>query len=81
MNTGVCGNGVWEAKEECDCGGADACANQICCNTNCTLVPGAACADNNTACCENCQIRTGSLAKATVCRQVAGECDVAEYCE
>ncbi|XP_044516785.1 disintegrin and metalloproteinase domain-containing protein 2-like [Gracilinanus agilis] len=70
----VCGNGVLEADEECDCGFLKACT--VCCRAwNCKLIAGKACAHGE--CCENCQFR----AKGTKCRNpIDLECDLPEYC-
>lgn len=52
----ICGNGIREGSEECDCGSAnpEECrANDPCCVPgNCTLLPGMACSVKWDACCE-----------------------------
>ena len=52
----VCGNGIKEPGEECDCGDAESCAKDPCCGTDCKLKPGARCSDFNDACCRNCKV-------------------------
>uniref|UniRef100_A0A667X2P5 ADAM metallopeptidase domain 8a n=1 Tax=Myripristis murdjan TaxID=586833 RepID=A0A667X2P5_9TELE len=70
----VCGNAFLEPGEECDCGTVEECKNPCCNATTCKLKAGAQCAQGE--CCHNCQLRpTG-----TMCRQRAGDCDLAEYC-
>ncbi|CAG11898.1 unnamed protein product [Tetraodon nigroviridis] len=51
----VCGNGLVEQGEECDCGSPVECAREggACCN-NCTLTQGSKC--SNGLCCNDCQV-------------------------
>jgi len=54
----MCGNGLKEDGEECDCGNAAECANDQCCDgTTCKLKPGALCSDKNDDCCHGCKIK------------------------
>uniref|UniRef100_G1TZR0 ADAM metallopeptidase domain 20 n=1 Tax=Oryctolagus cuniculus TaxID=9986 RepID=G1TZR0_RABIT len=69
-----CGNGIIEEEEECDCGSLESCTEDPCCSTNCTLVPGAACAFGN--CCRDCQL----VPSGQVCRKQSNECDLPEWC-
>jgi hypothetical protein len=72
-----CGNGIVEEGEECDCGGAQGCGNDACCDaTTCKFKNGAVCDDANDNCCANCQFS----ASGTVCRPSTGPCDVEEKC-
>ncbi|KAJ2884395.1 hypothetical protein FB639_001965, partial [Coemansia asiatica] len=78
LSTGMCGNGIKEDGEECDCGTSDECKNDPCCDAStCKLKSGAACADSNDLCCSQCQVRS----KGTVCRAKYSECDIAEICD
>uniref|UniRef100_G1TZ32 Disintegrin and metalloproteinase domain-containing protein 20-like n=1 Tax=Oryctolagus cuniculus TaxID=9986 RepID=G1TZ32_RABIT len=70
----LCGNGVVEENEQCDCGTFQMCTQDPCCLTNCTLRPGAACGFG--LCCKNCQFR----ASGEVCREKDNECDLPEWC-
>ncbi|XP_066839709.1 disintegrin and metalloproteinase domain-containing protein 32-like isoform X4 [Anser cygnoides] len=71
----VCGNGVMEHGEQCDCGSVAACAVDKCCTSQCKLKPGVKCSSGR--CCENCQFK----AKNSLCRPPADvQCDLAEYC-
>jgi len=73
----ICGNGLKEAGEDCDCGSADDCANDPCCDgTTCKFKGTAVCDDMNDDCCSNCQLRPAGQ----ICRQAISECDVQEVC-
>ncbi|XP_072179295.1 disintegrin and metalloproteinase domain-containing protein 11-like [Diadema setosum] len=68
----LCGNGIVEAGEDCDCTGSNVCSE--CCR-NCTLVDGAQCA-GGPCCSEECRfVDAGSR-----CRDQRSACDIAEYC-
>jgi hypothetical protein len=72
----VCGNGIQEDGEACDCGSSQECTNQ-CCNANtCQLASNAECSSGT--CCDiaACQLRP----YGTQCRATSGSCDIAEYC-
>ncbi|XP_021230389.1 disintegrin and metalloproteinase domain-containing protein 32-like [Numida meleagris] len=70
-----CGNGVVEHGEQCDCGGAAACAKDACCTAQCKLKPGTKCSLG--PCCEKCQFK----APNTPCRPPAdAQCDLPEFC-
>ncbi|KAK1343037.1 hypothetical protein QTO34_015807, partial [Cnephaeus nilssonii] len=69
-----CGNSVVEEGEECDCGALHLCMKDPCCESDCTLSPGAACALGG--CCKDCQI----LPTGEVCRQEENDCDLPEWC-
>lgn len=72
-----CGNGIVEEGEECDCGDAEACADDPCCDgTTCKFASGAVCDDANEDCCQNCQFS----AQGTVCRASTSSCDPQETC-
>ncbi|XP_014811435.1 PREDICTED: disintegrin and metalloproteinase domain-containing protein 32-like [Calidris pugnax] len=71
----VCGNGVVEPGEQCDCGAAEACALDTCCTPRCKFKPGMQCSLG--LCCENCQFKR----KNSPCRPAAdAQCDLAEFC-
>ncbi|XP_069872090.1 disintegrin and metalloproteinase domain-containing protein 20-like [Dipodomys merriami] len=70
----LCGNGVVEDDEECDCGSLKTCVTDPCCFENCTLKAGAKCAFG--LCCRNCQF----LPLGQVCRAKNGVCDLPEWC-
>lgn len=54
----VCGNGILEEGEECDCGSEEDCKKSPCCTSGCKLKQNAECSDENHACCNNCKIRS-----------------------
>uniref|UniRef100_H3DLX2 ADAM metallopeptidase domain 22 n=1 Tax=Tetraodon nigroviridis TaxID=99883 RepID=H3DLX2_TETNG len=71
----VCGNGLVEQGEECDCGSPVECAREggACCN-NCTLTQGSKC--SNGLCCNDCQMEFNGV----VCRDAVNDCDISENC-
>ena len=72
-----CGNGIVEEGEDCDCGGAESCGNNSCCDAKtCKFKNNAVCDDSNEDCCRNCQFAAAN----TVCRASTGVCDPAEKC-
>ncbi|KAJ1913970.1 hypothetical protein IWQ60_008998 [Tieghemiomyces parasiticus] len=80
LGTAMCGNGIREDGEECDCGTADTCAKDRCCDgSTCKLKSGAACSASNALCCDGatCQVRPANV----TCRAKYSECDVAEVCD
>ncbi|KAJ1981364.1 hypothetical protein H4R35_000755 [Dimargaris xerosporica] len=78
LGEAMCGNGIKEKGEECDCGTPDECENDPCCDgKTCKLAKGAACSDSNDLCCAKCQVKAAN----TVCRAQYSECDVEEVCD
>lgn len=85
LNTGlrsVCGNGIVEEGEECDCPNKDCDGKDACCDgATCRLVAGATCSaiEGDGGCCDpaTCVARSA----AHVCRPAANECDLAESCD
>ncbi|OWP02337.1 ADAM family of metalloprotease ADM-B [Marssonina coronariae] len=73
-----CGNGIVESGEDCDCGGADGCGTNACCEpTTCKFKSTAVCDPSNEDCCTgSCQFASNG----TVCRESTGTCDPAETC-
>ena len=73
----VCGNGIVEEGEECDCGGTSQCGDNACCDAStCKFKTGAVCDDSNEDCCRDCQFASSD----TVCRASQGPCDPQETC-
>ncbi|NWW87503.1 ADA32 protein, partial [Rhynochetos jubatus] len=71
----VCGNGVVEPGEQCDCGAAKACLKDKCCTTTCRFKPGLKCSSG--ICCSECKFKQ----KGARCRPAAdAQCDLAEFC-
>ena len=71
----VCGNGIREGDEVCDCGSEQECTDPCCNAATCQLASGAQCSAG--ACCTStCQF----VSYGTECRAASGECDIAEYC-
>ncbi|XP_077569691.1 disintegrin and metalloproteinase domain-containing protein 10 [Stigmatopora nigra] len=79
----ICGNGLVEEGEECDCGYSDQCTNDCCYNANeeagkrCKLQPGKSCSPSQGPCCtELCSFKDqlNSCSKETECAY-EGMCD------
>lgn len=77
----VCGNGIREQGEECDCGSDDCTAlNDSCCNgSTCKLMAGATCSSRD-ACCDASTCAPFSASLNRVCRAAISPCDFAEVC-
>ena len=71
----VCGNGIREGDEICDCGSAQECTDPCCDAATCQLASGAQCRAGP-CCTSTCQFES----YGTECRAALGECDIAEYC-
>ncbi|XP_049487433.1 A disintegrin and metallopeptidase domain 3-like isoform X3 [Panthera uncia] len=73
----LCGNGILEPPEECDCGPSQPCKFEKCCDTeHCTLIEPAECGTG--PCCDK---NTCLLSvKGTMCRQSQDLCDFPEFC-
>jgi hypothetical protein len=75
----VCRDGFvsYNAGEECDCGAADCSVLDPCCDgTTCRLKAGQDCSSKDVCCDNSCKFESAN----TVCRQVAGECDIIDFC-
>ena len=60
-NAAVCGNGIVETGEKCDCGFPEQCTDSCCNSTSCQLVAGVDCSPSQGACCEtSCTFSTTS---------------------
>ena len=71
----VCGNGIREGNEVCDCGSQAECTDSCCNAATCQLAAGAVCSAGS-CCSSTCQFRS----QGTVCRAALGECDIVETC-
>ncbi|XP_055874028.1 disintegrin and metalloproteinase domain-containing protein 9-like isoform X1 [Biomphalaria glabrata] len=73
----ICGNGLKEDGEDCDCGLKQDCANRCCNATSCKMFSAAQCASG--MCCDfdSCKVKEAS----TMCRAPTGECDLGEFCD
>ncbi|NWI86478.1 ADA32 protein, partial [Pitta sordida] len=71
----VCGNGVVERGEQCDCGTAEECLKDRCCTKTCRFKPGVKCSSG--LCCRGCHFKR----KFALCRPAADtQCDLPEFC-
>src|SRR3569833_3078384 len=72
------GNGSVESGEDCDCGGAQGCGNNPCCDPKtCKFTSGSVCDFSNEECCtQQCKL----AGNGTVCRPSTGQCDPQEVC-
>ncbi|XP_037382000.1 disintegrin and metalloproteinase domain-containing protein 5-like [Talpa occidentalis] len=76
MNS-ICGNGILETGEQCDCGTIENCTHKSCCDaTVCALKNNAECGSGE-CCNKDCKVKPIGV----MCRQSFDkECDFAEYC-
>ncbi|XP_065665338.1 adhesion G protein-coupled receptor L4-like isoform X2 [Hydra vulgaris] len=77
----ICGNGIREDDEQCDCGTLEMCRRNEdhCCEPeNCILKVDAQCSHiSNPDCCQpNCYFKR----QGTLCRDKVNKCDIVEYC-
>lgn len=75
----ICGNGIREFEEECDCGNEEQCKSDACCQSNCKLKPGAQCSDKNDVCCSQCKIIPAEQQK--ICLSKHGDCQIDSICD
>ncbi|KAF9582642.1 hypothetical protein BGW38_010939 [Lunasporangiospora selenospora] len=77
LGMNICGNGLKEEGEECDCGSPAECAKDPCCDgATCKLKNGSVCDDLSDGCCQGCKFKTAGA----VCRPAASGCDIEEVC-
>ncbi|XP_065193730.1 neurogenic locus notch homolog protein 1-like [Sycon ciliatum] len=74
----VCGNGVTEAGEDCDCGPVANCTNPCCNASVCRLSTGSQCAEGMCCNTDTCQL----LGSGTMCRDAVldDRCDLDDFC-
>ena len=76
----LCGNGIREEGEDCDCYGNDCTGIDASCDAStCKFLPGKSCSQLHDLCCNSDQ--TGVAASGTVCRAASGSCDLPETCD
>nr|XP_020731975.1 disintegrin and metalloproteinase domain-containing protein 18 isoform X2 [Odocoileus virginianus texanus] len=77
QNQSVCGNGILEMHEECDCGSEQECQFKDCCDYNICKLKGLVECASGSCCTSKCEISVAG----TPCRKsVDPECDFTEYC-
>lgn len=74
VNVAICGNGILEEGEQCDCGLPEECTSKCCVAATCKFTSGSTCAQGS--CCNNCQIKVSG----TSCRGSINSCDLPEFC-
>ena len=77
----VCGNGIKEGDEECDCG--DECEDDKCCGPDCKLRAGSSCSDKNDPCCRSCQLIAESenyVCNGSSTEGASSSCRLESYC-
>ena len=74
----VCGDGIREAGEACDCGGHPCALVDPCCDgATCQLIPSAPCSSQHDACCT---AQCGYQPSGFECRAAQTVCDLTEIC-
>ncbi|XP_052018833.1 disintegrin and metalloproteinase domain-containing protein 5-like [Apodemus sylvaticus] len=72
----ICGNGIMEMNEQCDCGTLKNCTHRKCCDPmSCRLKPKAICGSGE-CCSQDCVLKPVDA----LCRPAVDECDFVEYC-
>uniref|UniRef100_F1RZL6 Disintegrin and metalloproteinase domain-containing protein 5-like n=1 Tax=Sus scrofa TaxID=9823 RepID=F1RZL6_PIG len=72
----ICGNGILEQGEQCDCGTLENCTHKHCCDPRtCRRKRNKQCGSGE-CCTQDCKIRPANV----ICRKSADECDFIEYC-
>ena len=75
----VCGDGLVQGREQCDCPQNDCEGVDPCCDgTTCRLKAGAKCSPSSGECCD--AATCAPKPKGSVCRPSTGPCDVADVC-
>uniref|UniRef100_A0A8C6AND0 ADAM metallopeptidase domain 18 n=1 Tax=Monodon monoceros TaxID=40151 RepID=A0A8C6AND0_MONMO len=77
QNQSVCGNGILEPQEECDCDSEQECQFKNCCDYNTCKLKGSVKCGSGSCCTSKCEMSVAG----TPCRKsVDQECDFTEYC-
>ncbi|XP_048648824.1 disintegrin and metalloproteinase domain-containing protein 18 isoform X10 [Marmota marmota marmota] len=76
-NKPVCGNGILESNEECDCGNEEECQFKKCCNFKTCKLKGSVKCGSGPCCTSKCEF---SVAGAPCRKSTDQECDFTEYC-
>uniref|UniRef100_A0A8D2JQN2 Disintegrin and metalloproteinase domain-containing protein 2 n=1 Tax=Sciurus vulgaris TaxID=55149 RepID=A0A8D2JQN2_SCIVU len=77
QNQPVCGNGILEPNEECDCGNEEECQFKKCCDYKTCKLKGPVKCGSGPCCTSNCEF---SVAGIPCRKSVDQECDFTEYC-
>ncbi|XP_069429046.1 disintegrin and metalloproteinase domain-containing protein 5-like [Ovis canadensis] len=72
----VCGNGIVEAGEQCDCGTERTCTHPGCCDARLCIKKNDAVCGSGECCSSSCKIKPVN----TLCRKAVDECDFEEFC-
>ncbi|XP_059537205.1 disintegrin and metalloproteinase domain-containing protein 5-like [Myotis daubentonii] len=73
----VCGNGILEKGEQCDCGLAKNCTHKKCCDPTSCRFKGRVVCGSGECCTQSCKLKPGG----NICRkQYDEDCDFLEYC-
>ncbi|XP_075413335.1 disintegrin and metalloproteinase domain-containing protein 18-like [Tenrec ecaudatus] len=73
----VCGDGILDPNEECDCGNEEECQFKKCCDYNTCKLKGLVKCGSGACCTSECELSTAG----TPCREsIDEECDFTEYC-
>nr|XP_054354841.1 disintegrin and metalloproteinase domain-containing protein 18 isoform X5 [Pongo pygmaeus] len=77
QNQPVCGNGILESNEECDCGNKNECQFKKCCDYNTCKLKGSVKCGSGPCCTSKCEL---SIAGTPCRKSIDPECDFTEYC-